>query len=595
MGLEDLTRAGIQAAVREHDLLGRVAFRSWHSCDRTSTYELTVGGKRYDATVIAAVGHLYATGALLTAEDVQGSQQAEVHRLRTLGFTVEEGGSTEEQLNAPEKPQLILQPRGGPKDHGPQHFARSMRQGIRVSDLRQAVGSEADVLAGLYPDGIARLWGSTPTSHPNNEKVRALSGRRVGDHVLFYAGWKFLARARVLGLFTSSAVARAVWGTDEDSATWEHIMALDDFEEFPQAVPAPEILEALKVPRPLRMLTLRSADDYARVSHFLPPQGSSQSRAAVPSQSSASLTSAELLAQLDALKTHRNSMNGAASRHQPLALLWTIARIAAGKPRLAPWSLFRAEVGALLSEFGVPGSKITPEYPFWHLQGSGVWEVHGVPEPADAMPQIKVFNTAQPVAGMSHEAAKLMQNPVTRLDALVRLRNRYLQDVDQRALLGKLRLAGYTTADGLLDESADGRERKSTNVVRSTGGAERRESIGSRIVRNTALATLVKEIHGHKCQVCETRLQYKLKPYSEAAHVRGLGSPHDGPDELHNMLCLCPNHHVLFDGLEIYVDADDVVRQTHSDKPLGRLRRHVDHPIDEKHLSYHRTLCELNS
>ena len=33
----------------------------------------------------------------------------------------------------------------------------------------------------------------------------------------------------------------------------------------------------------------------------------------------------------------------------------------------------------------------------------------------------------------------------------------------------------------------------------------------------------------------------------EAAHIRPLGAPHNGPDTLDNTLCLCPNHHVPFD------------------------------------------------
>ncbi|MEU3613587.1 HNH endonuclease [Streptomyces sp. NPDC006872] len=108
-------------------------------------------------------------------------------------------------------------------------------------------------------------------------------------------------------------------------------------------------------------------------------------------------------------------------------------------------------------------------------------------------------------------------------------------------------------------------------------------------------STSAKELHGRACQICETRLQYRRRPYSEAARIRGLGSPHDGPDELPNLLCLCPNHHVLFDGLEICIDIDGVVRRTHEGNSLGRLRRHVDHEIDETYLRYHRTLCELNS
>ncbi|MFI8081471.1 HNH endonuclease [Kitasatospora sp. NPDC086009] len=575
MSLGDLTRSGVQAAIREHELLGQAMFNSRYGFEPSSTYKVALGNKVYDATAVAAVGHLYSTGTLPAAATFHDEEPPEVSRLRGLGFIIQQRGSAE-------APQLILQPRGD-KDGGPAHFAKSVRRGVQVSDLRRTVGAESDVLTSLYPGGVARLWGSTPTTEPNNEKVRALRDRRVGDDVFFYTGYRFFARARVIGLFTSSAIARAVWGVGKDGTTWEHIMALDDFEEFPQPILAAEALKALQVPLPLRMLTLRSAADYASAGRLLHPIR------ATP------LTATELLTRLTALRIHQNSANGAASRHQPLALLWAIARIAAGEPRLTPWSLFKSEVGTLLSDFGLPESKVTPEYPFWHLQGSGLWEIHGASEYPGPMPRISDFTTSQPVAGIPHETAELLRDPVVRLEALVRLRNRYLRDVDQRALFDRLGLSGYTTADALVDATGTVRAKRAAGVERATGATMRRESTSSRIVRDAAIALLVKEIHDYKCQVCRTRLQYKFKPYSEAAHIRGLGSPHDGPDELHNLLCLCPNHHVLFDGLEIYVDAEYVVRQTRGGEPLGNLHRHDDHPIDEEYLGYHRSLCELNA
>ncbi|MEV7359420.1 HNH endonuclease [Kitasatospora sp. NPDC091276] len=498
-------------------------------------------------------------------------------------------------IRSPKAPQLILQPRGT-KDGGPKHFAKSMRKGIRISDLRSSVGPEADVLTGLYPDGVARLWGSTPTSQTNNEKVRALRDRRIGDSVLFYTGNSFIARATVIQLFTSPVIARAVWGSDEDGKTWEHIMALDDFEEFSQPVPALDVLAELQVPRPLRMLTLRSAEDYSRVAHRLPavhhPQPS-HGRTLPSASHTAPLTGPDLLNRLRGLKTNRNTTGGEPSRHQPLALLWAIARIAAGEPRLARWSDFRSEVGPLLSEYGLPGSKVTPEYPFWHLQGSGLWEVHGVGEDAGSMPTVGVLNDTQPEAGLSQDAAGLLQDPVTRLEAMLLLRSRYLHDIDLQALLGRLGLTGYTAADGL-DDTPEDEHATATAPERATGAAPRRDVTSSRPVRKAAIVSRVKEIHDFRCQVCETRLRSNRKPYSEAAHIRGLGKPHHGPDELHNLLCLCANHHVLFDGLEIYIDVEGVVRETHGDRLLGPLRQHPDHPIDEKYIDYHRSLCMLN-
>ncbi|MFF4399068.1 HNH endonuclease [Streptomyces sp. NPDC001480] len=593
MGLGDVTRAGVLAAVAECQLLGREVFRRRYGFGRATTYELVWDGNHYDSKAIAGVAHLYSAGELLSADDFSGGARTVASRLRALGFTVTDGTPVAETTQQV-APQLVLQPRGGARDRGPQNFARSIRQGIPVADIRDALGDQAETLTALYPDGIARLWGSTPTTQVNNEKVRALQNRRVGDDVFFYAENHFFARARILHLFDSLPVAQRVWGADENNATWEHIMALGEVEEFTTPVLAAPILRRLRVPAPLRSLTLRSAEEYRRVTQLLPTR-----RPAIPPQRpqpapSPQLTATELLDRMCSLNAPHRPENRADDSHQPLALLWAVSRIAAGKPRLAPWTEFRAEVGPLLAQFGLPGSKAAPEAPFCQLQESGLWEVHGIPSEADPMPPVGTLDTVQPVAGLTHASAELLQNPLTRLEAVVRLCSTYLDDVDHRELLSRVGLAGYATAEGLPDEDEDGQDQEAADAERPTGPTARRDSTSSRLVRNAAIANRVKELHNHACQVCETRLQYKRRPYSEAAHIRGLGSPHDGPDELPNLLCLCPNHHVLFDGLEIYIDVDGFVRQTHGGDSVGRLRRRTDHQIDEAYLQYHRTLCELN-
>ncbi|TPG67294.1 YDG/SRA domain-containing protein [Hymenobacter nivis] len=78
------------------------------------------------------------------------------------------------------------------------------------------------------------------------------------------------------------------------------------------------------------------------------------------------------------------------------------------------------------------------------------------------------------------------------------------------------------------------------------GSAPRRASTVLRIVRDTAISRAVKALHDYHCQVCGVQLRGGL-PYAEAAHIRPLGAPHHGPDALANVLCLCANHHVLFD------------------------------------------------
>lgn len=104
-----------------------------------------------------------------------------------------------------------------------------------------------------------------------------------------------------------------------------------------------------------------------------------------------------------------------------------------------------------------------------------------------------------------------------------------------------------------------------------------------RLVRNTATAQRVKEWHNFTCQICGIRLETPAGPYAEAAHIRPLGAPHHGPDEESNILCLCPNHHVLFDLGAFTIGPDYAVLGLG-----GTLRLHPQHQIDGAHLQYHR-------
>lgn len=113
----------------------------------------------------------------------------------------------------------------------------------------------------------------------------------------------------------------------------------------------------------------------------------------------------------------------------------------------------------------------------------------------------------------------------------------------------------------------------------------RREATVNRIVRNYALAASIKRLYDHTCQVCRTRLETAAGPYSEAAHIRPLGIPHNGPDTLDNLLCLCPNCHVLFDGHALTVSRQGTVLRL--GVPEGELLIKDEHEISLMHLAYH--------
>ncbi|MFE9395057.1 HNH endonuclease [Streptomyces flavidovirens] len=328
-----------------------------------------------------------------------------------------------------------------------------------------------------------------------------------------------------------------------------------------------------------------AADGHEPLGLFPTPRQprASTSRSPGRTESSEELTPSALMHRLRKLKVHQG--NGRRSRHKPLSLLWGISRIAAGKPRLAHWGEFRDEVGGLMVEFGHPESSVSPEYPFWHLHTSRLWDVRGITAEQAAKTQAVTFDRLAPEAGMTEQAAVLLDDPFIRSQAVAVLRETYLADVDQRALMERLGLAGYESASGI--GAPDGVEEREE----ATDPAQRRDFTGSRIVRDIRLVRKVKSLHADRCQACGLQLATRFGTYSQGAHIRGLGHPHDGPDELPNLLVLCPNHHVQFDALAIYIDTYGIVRLTADGSSIGELRRHPAHHISEAHLRYHRALC----
>jgi hypothetical protein len=96
-----------------------------------------------------------------------------------------------------------------------------------------------------------------------------------------------------------------------------------------------------------------------------------------------------------------------------------------------------------------------------------------------------------------------------------------------------------------------------------------------RILRDTALALRVKLLHHYECQICGHTINLPDgSRYAEAHHILPLGKPHDGPDEIANILCLCPNHHA---------ECDYGVRQI----LLEELRQIEGHKVGRQFVDYH--------
>src|SRR5690606_24889899 len=76
---------------------------------------------------------------------------------------------------------------------------------------------------------------------------------------------------------------------------------------------------------------------------------------------------------------------------------------------------------------------------------------------------------------------------------------------------------------------------------------QRSPSTVLRIVRDTKIARDIKALYNYQCQVCGISVPTRSGGYAEGAHIRPLGMPHDGDDHPGSIICLCPNHHVMFD------------------------------------------------
>jgi putative restriction endonuclease len=108
----------------------------------------------------------------------------------------------------------------------------------------------------------------------------------------------------------------------------------------------------------------------------------------------------------------------------------------------------------------------------------------------------------------------------------------------------------------------------------------------TRIARSTLIGDWVKRLHDFTCQICGTRLVTPAGAYAETCHIKPLGRPHNGPDVPENILCLCPNCHVLLDELAMWINDDLSIEGRDGD-----LHVMPQHAISSSFLQYHRGMC----
>ncbi len=156
--------------------------------------------------------------------------------------------------------------------------------------------------------------------------------------------------------------------------------------------------------------------------------------------------------------------------------------------------------------------------------------------------------------------------------------------VDAWEEIGK---SGFKICRFRLEYSGQNTQRKSPEEVEldyNTRDKKRKAGTVLRIIRDTKIAHDIKKLYNYECQVCGVAIKTKFGLYAEGAHIRPLGRPHDGDDNSNNLICLCPNHHVMFDkGAFSIEDNLDLIGFE-----SGSLKVHPKHKLNIDNLKYHR-------
>ena len=127
------------------------------------------------------------------------------------------------------------------------------------------------------------------------------------------------------------------------------------------------------------------------------------------------------------------------------------------------------------------------------------------------------------------------------------------------------------------------------NLKSTYSRTTRTETTIQKLNRNIKNSEDIKSLYDYQCQVCEIKLDTPKKFPSIAigAHIRGVGRPHDGPDVLENMLCLCPNHHEQFDKFSFYIDPSTLEVNGLKEFERKKILTSKRHSIDPEFLKYH--------
>ncbi len=164
MGLADVTRADVLAAVEEFDRLGRDAFLDEYGFGTARTYFLEVHGRQYDSKAIMGYAHGVSQGQFLRSGDFTGGEASVVHHLRRLGFV------TLAHRNPPWTWDEVVLACALVRDNGWRWVTPTDPRVVELSELLQLYTAHPIEERGSdfrNPNGVVRKTADIATQHPD--------------------------------------------------------------------------------------------------------------------------------------------------------------------------------------------------------------------------------------------------------------------------------------------------------------------------------------------------------------------------------------------------------------------------------------------
>lgn len=206
--------------------------------------------------------------------------------------------------------------------------------------------------------------------------------------------------------------------------------------------------------------------------------------------------------------------------HKPLLVLLALGGLSRGQQHLA-FVDCEPKLRELLVEFGPPRKSVHAEYPFWRLQGDGLWRVS-----ADESLRSRQSNTDPTRIALREANAKGEFTPEVR-----------------RALLaspGRIEEVAHEVLEANFPETLH------QDILDAVGLATGDDVTASRRRRDPNFRNAVLVAYQYRCALCGLDLRIgNLTVGLEAAHIKWHQAR--GPDSVDNSFAFCSLHHKLFD------------------------------------------------